>query len=153
MTKINNKLFSDNFLNIDKIDLYNNLSCRDHFNKHYTKIYNQTESEKKINQIKYRYLLYKSIFNNNQSESKYNSTMTNPNPNKNSFSTNQESNNYGNLKLNQEIGLNKMNISKTHNSFLNAYKHKKTYKIMVIIQILIIQGKIHIKKRNILNIC
>ena len=51
--------------------------------------------------------------------------MMNPNSNKNFFSINQESNNYGNLKLNQEIGLNKMNISKTHNSFLNAYKHKK----------------------------
>ena len=125
MKKSNNKLFSDNFLNIDNIDLYNDLSCRDHLNKHYTKIYNQTESEKKINQIKYRYLLYKSIFNNNQSESKYNSTMMNPNSNKNFFTINQESNNYGNLKLNQEIGLNKMNISKTHNSFLNAYKHKK----------------------------
>ena len=125
MTKINNKLFSDNFLNIDNIDLYNDLSCRDHLNKHYTKIYNQTESEKKINQIKYRYLLYKSIFNNNQNGVKYNSTMTNPNSNKNFFTINQESNNYGNLKLNQEIGLNKMKISKTHNSFLNAYKHKK----------------------------
>ena len=125
MTKINNKLFSDNFLNIDNIGLYNDLSCRDHLNKHYTKIYNQTESDKKINQIKYRYLLYKSIFNNKQSGGKYNSTMTNPNTYKNFFSTNQESNNYGNLKLNQEIGLNKMNISKTHNSFLNAYKHKK----------------------------
>jgi hypothetical protein len=125
MTKINNKLFSYNFLNIDNIDLCDNLSCRDQLNKHYTKIYNQTESDKKINQIKYRYLLYKSIFNNNQSVGKYNSTMTNPNSNKNFFSINQESNNYGNLKLNQEIGLNKMNISKTHNSFLNAYKHKK----------------------------
>ena len=125
MTKINNKLFSDNFLNIDNIGLYNDLSCRDHLNKHYTKIYNQTESDKKINQIKYRYLLYKSIFNNNQSESKYNSTMMNPNSNKNFFSTNQESNNYGNLKLSQKISLNKMNISKTHHTFFNEYKHKK----------------------------
>ena len=150
MTKINNKLFSDNFLNIDNIGLYNDLSCRDHLNKHYTKIYNQTESEKKINQIKYRYLLYKSIFNNNQSESKYNSTMTNPNTYKNFFSTNQESNNYGNLKLSQKISLNKMNISKTIILFLMNINIKKTYKIMVI---LLIQGKIHIKKRNILNIC
>ena len=125
MTKINNKLFSDNFLNIDNIDLYNDLFCRDQLNKHYTKIYNQTESDKKINQIKYRYLLYKSIFNNNQSVGKYNSTMTNPNSNKNFFSTNQESNNHGNLKLNQEISLNKINNPKAHDTFFNEYKYKK----------------------------
>ena len=125
MTKINNKLFSDNFLNIDNIGLYNDLSGRNHLNNNCTKIYNQTESEKKINQIKYRYLLYKSIFNNNQSESKYNSTMMNPNSNKNFFSTNQESNNYGNLKLNQEISLNKINNLKAHDTFFNEYKYKK----------------------------
>ena len=125
MTKINNKLFSDNFLNIDNIGLYNDLSGRNHLNNNCTKIYNQTESDKKINQIKYRYLLYKSIFNNKQRGSKYNSTMTNPNTYKNFFSTNQESNNYGNLKLNQEISLNKINILKPHDTFFNEYKYKK----------------------------